>query len=186
MTAVFEEVTDVVVTVKVAVLLPAATVTVAGTVAAAFPLESATAIPAAGAAPLRVIVPVEEVPPGTLMGLSDRVESATAGVMVSPAVVVKPLYAALMVALVETETAVVVTANEAVVFPAATVTLAGTDAAALPLDRETTIPPAGAGPLSVTAPADGVPPVTVAGFRVTPVSATAVPLVTVRGAVRLM
>ena len=58
------EVTDVVVTVKFAVALPAATVTFAGTVAALL-LESPTVIPPAGDGPMRVTVPVDEVPPVT-------------------------------------------------------------------------------------------------------------------------
>ena len=64
-------------------------------------------------------------------------------------------------------TARVVTVNVAVVFPAVTVTLAGTVATAVRLlDRVTTVPPAGAAPVSVTVPVDGVPPFTVVGFRV--------------------
>jgi hypothetical protein len=48
----------------------------------------------------------------------------------------------------------------------ATVTLAGTDAAAvLLLDRVTTAPPVGAEPLRVTVPVEEVPPVTLAGFN---------------------
>src|SRR5262249_59909886 len=51
--------------------------------------------------------------------------------------------------------------------PAATVTFEGVSAtAALLLDSKTCAPPAGAGPLSVTVPADDcAPPVTLAGFR---------------------
>jgi hypothetical protein len=65
-------------------------------------------------------------------------------------------------------TGLVVTLNVAVVALAATVTLAGTWAAAvLLLDSVTTAPPDGAGPLSVTVPAEGVPPMTELGFRVT-------------------
>ena len=54
----------------------------------------------------------------------------------------------------------------AVVALAATVTLAGTWAAAvLLLDNVTTAPPVGAGPLSVTVPVDMFPPSTDVGFR---------------------
>ena len=54
----------------------------------------------------------------------------------------------------------------ALVAPAATVTLAGTVAAAvLLLASVTTIPPAGAGALRVTVPVEDVPPVTLAGLR---------------------
>ena len=89
-----EEVTEVVLTVKVAVVLPAATVTEAGTVAAALLLESETDTPPVGAAPLNVTVPVDEVPPVTLVGLSETDDRATlvvAGVTVSAAVLLTPL-----------------------------------------------------------------------------------------------
>jgi hypothetical protein len=45
------------------------------------------------------------------------------------------------------------------------VTLAGTVAAGLLLESGTCAPPAGAGPFSVTVPAEGLPPVTLAGLR---------------------
>jgi hypothetical protein len=71
----------------------------------------------------------------------------------------------------------------AVVAPAATVTLAGTWAAAvLLLVRLTTAPPAGACPLKVTVPVEGFPPTTDVGLRVRDVRVAAV---TVRVAVRL-
>jgi hypothetical protein len=54
----------------------------------------------------------------------------------------------------------------AVVAPAGTVTLAGTDAIeGLLLDSLTTTPPDGAEPLNVTVPVEEAPPVTVAGFN---------------------
>jgi len=62
---------------------------------------------------------------------------------------------------------VVVTVKVAVVAVAATVTLAGTVAAALLLDSVTTAPPVGAALLKVTVPVDEVPPVTEVGFSVT-------------------
>ena len=64
-------------------------------------------------------------------------------------------------------TAVVVMVKVAVVAPAATVTLAGTDAAALLLDNVTLRPPVGAALPSVTVPVEEVPPVTDVGFTVT-------------------
>ena len=54
----------------------------------------------------------------------------------------------------------------AVVAPANTVTLAGTVAAALSLDRATTVPPVGAAAFKVTVPVEfASPPVTVVGSR---------------------
>ena len=79
-----------------------------------------------------------------------------------------------MVTGVATVTALVVTVNVTLVAPAATVTLAGTVAADALLERATTAPPLGAAPLSVTVPIDDVPPLTLAGLRVTEDSATAV------------
>jgi hypothetical protein len=69
---------------------------------------------------------------------------------------------------VSAATGLVVTVNVAVVAPAATVTFAGNwAAAALLLVRLTTVPPAGAGPLSVTVPVVAPPPSTVAGLKLT-------------------
>ena len=72
-------------------------------------------------------------------------------------------------------TGLVVTVNVAVVAFGATVTLAGTLAApVLLLDRLTTAPLAGAGPVKVTVPVEVVPPITVVGFRLTEVRTAAV------------
>jgi len=70
-----DAVTDVVVTVNVAVVAPAGTVTLAGVAAALELSESDTAAPPVGAAALSVTVPVDELPPTTLVGLSDTAES---------------------------------------------------------------------------------------------------------------
>ena len=91
MVAVAEEVTAFVVTVNVAVVLPAATATVAGTVADVLLLDSATEIPPVGAAALKVTVPVDELPPVTVVGLRDTDDKATAGVMASIAFWFTPL-----------------------------------------------------------------------------------------------
>ena len=65
----------------------------------------------------------------------------------------------------EVVTLLVVTVNVMLLAPAATVTLAWTVAAAvLPLIRETDAPPLGAGPLSVTVPVEGDPPITLIGL----------------------
>ena len=67
--------------------------------------------------------------------------------------------------MVDAATALVLTTNDALVAPAATVTLAGTLAAVvLLLESATCTPPVGAGPLSVTVPVEEFPPVTLVGF----------------------
>jgi len=73
-----------------------------------------------------------------------------------------------IVAVVEKTTTDVFTAKVALLVPAPMVTLAGTVAAALSLDRETRTPPPGAGPLSVTVPVDDPsgPPTTLVGISV--------------------
>ena len=78
-----------------------------------------------------------------------------------------PAYNAEIVTGVEVVTALVLTVNVALLAPAATVTLAGTVAAAVLLEREMAAPPLRAGPLSVTVPVeDCAPPVTLVGFSV--------------------
>ena len=67
-----------VVMVKLALVTPAGTVTLAGTAATAeLPLVSATTTPPDGAAALRVTVPVEGLPPVTVLGLSERDDKVT-------------------------------------------------------------------------------------------------------------
>jgi len=95
MVTVVDAATPLVLTVNVALVAPAATVTLEGTVTAAvLLLESATCAPPAGAAPLNVTVPVEELPPVTLVGFSPseaRVGGGGgAGVTASEAVRVAP------------------------------------------------------------------------------------------------
>ena len=71
---------------------------------------------------------------------------------------------------VEAVTARVVTVKAALVTPAGMVTLAGTVATVVSLlERETRAPPLGAGPLSVTLPVEGDPPLTLVGFSVSEV-----------------
>ena len=122
--------TAVVATVNVAVVAPAFTVTLAGRVADRLLLERATVVPPVGAAPVSVMVPVEELPPTTVVGFNEIPCSAELGNTVNAAVLVTPLRMALMVAVTELATAVVVTVNVPVKLPGATVTLAGTAAAA--------------------------------------------------------
>ena len=81
-------------------------------------------------------------------------------------------------------TGLVVAVNVAVVAPAATVTLAGTCAAAvLLLESVTTAPPTGAGPFNITVPVDGFPPTTDVGLKLTELRVAAV---TVSVAVRVV
>ena len=65
---------------------------------------------------------------------------------------------------VDVVTAVVFTMNVALLAPAAIVTLAGTLAAPLLLESSTGAPPVSAGPLRVTVPVEGDPPVTLMGL----------------------
>jgi hypothetical protein len=163
-----EEATPSVVTVKVFVEAPAGTVTEAGTVAApVFEEDSVTTTPPAGAGPVSVTVPVELLPPTTLAGATLAAERA-GGVTVRTAVFVTPAETPVIVTDVEAATARDVTVNVAVVAPAATVTAAGTVAAAVfEEERVTATPPAGAAAVSVTVPVEGAPPTTLVGARLT-------------------
>ena len=166
MVTVVELATALVVTVKLAVVAPAATVTLPllGMAAtAALLLDRYTTAPPAGAGPFRFTVPVEDVPPVTLVGLT-ATDETRGGITVSEAVW-DPMYDAVMMTGVAIATALVVTVNAAVVPPSGTVTIPGTEAAALLLLRDTAAPPAGAGPFRVTVPAEEVAPVTLVGLR---------------------
>jgi hypothetical protein len=89
-----DAVTALVAIAKVALVAPCATDMLAGTVAAAvLLLDSETASPPAGAADVRVTVPCEELPPVTLVGFTETVDSAAGaagGVTVSVAPRVVP------------------------------------------------------------------------------------------------
>ena len=164
-----EAVTALVLMVKVALVAPAATVTLAGTAATGgLPLESVTTAPPVGAALVSLTVPVDVVPPTTLVGLTVSVDSDAGGGgtdTVNTALRVAPPNVPLIVADVEAVTDTVLTVNVALVAPAATVTLAGTVAAAvLLLESATTAPPAGAPLVSVTEPCELVPPTTADGL----------------------
>jgi hypothetical protein len=87
MLASVEDATGVVVTLNVAVVPPAVTVTLCGVCAAAPSLARVTTAPPVGAGALRVTVPVDEVPPSTLVGLSVS-ETRVAGGAVTINVVV--------------------------------------------------------------------------------------------------
>ena len=82
--------TEVVLTVKVALVFPAGTVTLDGTLAAPLLLESITCAPPAGAAPLSVTVPVDDcAPPITVEGFNVS-EETVGGVTVSEADLLDP------------------------------------------------------------------------------------------------
>jgi hypothetical protein len=91
---VVELVTACVVTAKFALEAPAGIVTLAGTVATdGVPLERAMTAPPVGASPFSPTLPVDGVPPFTLVGLSVkvvRIELAACPVMASEAVSVTP------------------------------------------------------------------------------------------------
>lgn len=93
--------------------------------------------------------------------------------MINLAVLVVPLYVALIVTNSVMLTWLVVTVKAPVVSPAATVALGGAEAAGELLDSVTVTPPAGAAALRVTVPVDELPPVTVVGFSDTELKATA-------------
>jgi hypothetical protein len=166
------DVTALVVTTNPTVVAPAGTVTLAGTAAASvLLLDRVTTTPPAGAAALSVTVPVDVLPPGTLVGWRLSDVSVVAGVTVSCADRVAPSAPPEIVTMVDVVTGLVATINVAVVLPAGTVTPLGTVAAAvLLLDRVTVTPPAGAAALSVTVPVDAPPPSTLVGWRLSDVS----------------
>jgi len=72
MVTVVDEATALVLTTKVALVAPAAIVTLGGTLAAPFVTRKRHLWPPAGAGPLNVTVPVEEFPPATLAGFSEK------------------------------------------------------------------------------------------------------------------
>ena len=81
-----EVVTEVVVTVKVALVAPAGTAILTGTVADVELHKRETDPPPLGAGALKVTVPVAELPPTTVVGLIDTVErTVAAGVSVRAA-----------------------------------------------------------------------------------------------------
>jgi hypothetical protein len=88
MTAV-EAATALVLTGKVALVAPAGTVTLPATVAAELLLDSVTGAPPAGAGPFSLTVPVELLPPVTVVGLTLS-ELGMGGITVSEAVWLAP------------------------------------------------------------------------------------------------
>jgi hypothetical protein len=95
-----------------------------------------------------------------------RETGGAVGVTVSVAFELVPYVPEIVTEVLEVTTAVV-TVKVAEVAPDETVTFWGTCATVvLSLDSETTAPPAGAAPLSVTVPVEEVPPISVAGLSV--------------------
>lgn len=155
-----------VVTVKVAVVEPAGTITEAGTEADGSLEVRFTVIEVpVGGAPFRVTVPVETIPPTTVVGANVTL-ATVGGVIVRFAVTGEPSFVAVMVAVAVVPTALVVTVNVPVVFPAAIATVAGTVALALFDAKVIVTPPAGAGSFKVIVPVEGVLPNTEVGFSV--------------------
>jgi len=149
-----EVVTDVVDTVNVALVAPAATVTLAGTLATVLLLESAVANPPDGAAAVSVTLPCDALPPTTVVGVSDSVDSdgpdgggggggGAAAFTVSDVEALRRSSPEIVTA-VSAVTDDVEIGNVALAVPAGTVTLAGTVAAEPELKSCTTAPPLGA------------------------------------------
>ena len=125
---------------------------------AVFELLIVTVVPPAGAGALRVTVTVVVNPPCTGVGLRPT-ESRTGASTVNVAVFVTPPAVAPMVEVLFALTGIDVIGNVILDVPAATVTLAGTVAmAVLLLASVTNVPPAGALPVRVIVPTEGVPP----------------------------
>ena len=108
---------------------------------------------------MRLTVPVEELPPPTELGDTLRLVRAAA-VIVSGADCVLAPWAPEITTDALLDTARVVTVNVAEVEPLGTVTVAGTFAFGLLEERLTVKPAALAGPVSVTVPVAGLPPIT--------------------------
>ena len=157
-----------VVTGNVTEVAPTGTITEVGTVAAkAFELERKTGTPPVGAAAEIVTVPVEGFPPTTVTGASVR-PVGTGAVAVMELATEDAPRVAVMTAPLSITTGSVEAVNVIEDEEDGTVTDAGTVATVVSEDeRETSSPPAGAGPLRVTVPVVGCPPATVAGLRAT-------------------
>jgi hypothetical protein len=145
---------------------PAATVTPAGTVAALFVVDNVTVV-AAGAVELSVTVPVELPPPVTPAGKRDRAVTDIGSDTVITPTALAEFAVAVMFTAVFTVTADVVIVKFALIWPAATVTDAGTFATAgLLLESETTSAEVGAF-VRYTVPAELKPPICALGEMVT-------------------
>jgi hypothetical protein len=159
------EPTLVVLMANVADVFPARTVTVLGTVADERLLDRAITSPPFGAGEVSETVPVLELPPFTVEGLTENDFNAGADTVRVAAFETVPSSAfSITVAFVDTGT--VFTENIAELFPSSTVTLFGAVADGELLDSATRIPPLPAGPLNVIVPMESAPPLTVCGLTV--------------------
>jgi hypothetical protein len=183
--AVVTELTVVVATVKLALVDPADTVTLLGTVALELSLLKLTTVPPEGAAELSVTVPVELLPPVTLLGFKPTEER----VRHDPGFRVKlvdtvappdcPYTAATWLVLMQ----LVPIEKLTLVWPAGTVTVIGSCSALTAVvslllgETNTSFPPDGAAEAMVTVPVVLFPEVTVLGCTL--IEVTAMPVVTV-------
>ena len=146
-------------------MAPAGTVTVAGTVATSpLPLARVTTTPPVGAELLTVTVPVEVPPPEMMVGLRVSVESVGAVTCERrrPRARAQPRRHGHRRVGGHRDAGRREGGGGG---SAATVTLAGTLAAVLPLARVTVSPPEGAAPFRVTVPVEEAPPTTAVGLR---------------------
>jgi hypothetical protein len=160
--------TGILVTMNVVELLPDGTVTdfTDRVATAVFPLATLTTTPPVGAVLFSLTVAVEVAPPIRLAGAS--VTEEIAGGLIVKVPLADPFSVAVIVSSVTTGTVLVSAVNVAVVAPAATFTLAGTEPDGEVAESATAIPPAGAAAFSVTVPvAFAAPPSTLAGLTST-------------------
>ena len=122
-------------------------------------------VPLAPAGAVIVTVPVDELPPPTLVGFRVR-PTRESGERMSVAACEVPFKVAVIATCVAAPTTVVLTTNVADEEPDATVTDDGTVAEELSLVNETTTPPDPAALVNLTVPVVLSPPITVDGLRV--------------------
>jgi hypothetical protein len=154
---------------KVAFWDPAGITTFGGTKAKVL-FEVNVIVVLTAAMPVSVTVPVDWLPPTTLVGLNTKVVNAGGLTVRVREVLVTPRYVPDTVPVVETETETVVITNVAVLAPAGTVTLTGT-VAALFVVLSATVSSAAVTPVRVTVPTDCEPPINVLGDSVTELNA---------------